>query len=646
MEKRLKQKIPDKTQQSTGFRIPVFVVPSLFLIGFLLRLLFVPNPGFEADITFWKSWGLAPFDHGLVWSMHNTNNNYPTPFAYLLWLITAIYSLFLNPHNFDQFWTNTNVTFLTLAKMPAILADMGIAAILYFLGKFAPKFGFPKLPQIFYTILAMLYLFSPISILDGALWGQVDSLGVIVYIAAALLAFSKRPFLAGMVYMLGLMTKLQNMIYGPLLFIFIWQDMGITGLFRAIAGSLLSFSLLNIEFLFARDAARIWASLTDNYDYFPLMSLNAYNIWWIVAGGNGMHVSDKLASIGIVNAKTVGLFLFIGGYLMATLSMAKNTLSQMFQNKPAQEESTGEENPERLERIGMFFIALILAASSFFLFQTESHDRYAFPIAIFFLFLMPFMVSWVTTHKEREVFWKTRIFKTSLIGYILYTGIYFLNMHTALIDNYPENGIPWLLFINTPSITIALSVLQLALFAMFVASMYKRISGGVILLSLLVPFALIGMKNLPLLTKKPVPLSSLTPYIASQDYGKKVNNMPTNASGGSQTWDRLSTQYVFYRSGIGTHAKSFIVYDINGKFSRFTSDVGIDTQAGGKSSVVFEVYGDDKLLYRSEVKKRYEFPSFADIPITGVKKLALVVQDGGDGISDDHADWLNAKLWP
>ena len=50
----------------------------LFLVALLMRFCFVPNPGFEADIAFWKSWGLAPYDHGLIDGLALTNNNYPT----------------------------------------------------------------------------------------------------------------------------------------------------------------------------------------------------------------------------------------------------------------------------------------------------------------------------------------------------------------------------------------------------------------------------------------------------------------------------------------------------------------------------------------------------------------------------------------
>ena len=143
---------------------------------------------------------------------------------------------------------------------------MGIAALILFLGKNAKRFSFPPLPFSFYLLTAVLYLFSPLSIFDSAVWGQVDALGVLLFLIAVLFVLKKQPFAAGIIYMVALMTKLQNMIYGPLFFLLIWQTAGLNGLIRAIAGSLVGFFGLNIEFLLAKNMSAVIRSLTANYD--------------------------------------------------------------------------------------------------------------------------------------------------------------------------------------------------------------------------------------------------------------------------------------------------------------------------------------------------------------------------------------------
>ena len=51
-----------------------------------------------------------------------------------------------------------------------------------------------------------------------------------------------------------------------------------------------------------------------------------------------------------------------------------------------------------------------------------------------------------------------------------------------------------------------------------------------------------------------------------------------------------------YTKGLGTHAVSQIVYNLDGQYNTFQSDVGIDTEEDGKGSgsVDFQVLGDGK----------------------------------------------------
>ncbi|HCM82764.1 TPA: hypothetical protein DIS60_05375 [Patescibacteria group bacterium] len=772
----------------------LYLILSLFITALALRIFLIPNRGFEADIAFWKSWGLSALDNGVVVGIGVTNNNYPAPFSYVLGFLAFLYRLFANPHIFDSYWNSGNVLFLLIAKLPSILADLGIAGILLYIGHRVNKNmdvvrwgtpvehpqsrnvlvrtiyniqkvfmwsedvntsdaergtrtsdggrrttqSFPPLSFHFYFLLSILYLFNPVSLIDGALWGQVDSLGVLIFMAAVILAASDKPILAGAVYTLSMMTKLQNMIYGPLFFLLLWQLGAFQGLVRGIIGAVSAFFFLNMEFLLKKNMSTVMESLTSNYDYFPMMSLNAFNLWWIAAKGAGMQMSDKLLSIGIINAKTTGLLLFSSGYLLAGVTMVKETMKKMFVKRTVADEKnyylenkTGDpstpsielrtsslrvnarrgtpvEHPQsrnvlvrtiyNIQKVFMwsedvntsdaergtrmsdrgkradrdiqhtnykndgsnnffyeqqrsdilfhFFTALIIVAFSFFLFQTESHDRYAFPVSVFMLIWGIFYVHRTNTEKMRTFWWKTRTFRIFIIGYIVFSILFFLNLHTALSYNYPHNSIPALLLLRNPGFTIPISILQISFFFFFLYIARRTIKLGAFLIAILFFGGTCLMMNLPLLTKSPVSLTRLTPHTSQQGFGSRVTDMPVNAAGPSKNWNRLSVQYSFYKKGIGTHANSFIVYDVNGLFKRFTADIGIDTEAGAQGSVVFKIYGDDRLLYQSDLVKRFEYPRHADIDITGVKKFALIVEDGGDGINDDHADWLRPTLWP
>ncbi|OGG04248.1 hypothetical protein A2Z33_03810 [Candidatus Gottesmanbacteria bacterium RBG_16_52_11] len=616
-----------------------------FFVGLIVRLVLLPNPGFEADVSFWKSWGLAQFDHGIVWSIKNTNNNYPTAFAYVLGMMTRVYSIFADPHNFYEYWNNANIIFLTISKLPAVLSDFAIFGIILWVGKSAQrkdsKSGFPPLPFGFYALIAAAYLLNPITIIDGAWWGQVDSVGVLVYLVALIVMLKRMPFLAGFIFMASMMTKLQNMIYGPVFFVLLWQLMGFRGLVRAVAGTITAFVGLNIEFFLAREMRLVFESLTVNYDYFPFMSLNAFNLWWIVAKAAGMKTLDKFSTVGIVNAKTVGLMLFSSGYLLAVLVMVKDTLVRMFKNNV--KVSSLSDTRTHLYR---FFTAIIIVAASFFLFQTESHDRYAFPLVLYIPLWISFFLYAATTSKERERILSTDLFTRSVLFYIVFSLIYFYNLHTALVFNYPLNGLPFLKDLISPPWTIGASYLQLALFAAFLYAAFRHLPKAILLIPVVFVAAMLAKPNFILLTKKPVLITELTPIISQQEYGKRQTNMSVNSFNGINAWNPLSVQYSFYKHGIGTHARSYHQFHVNGMFTKFTTDYGIDTEAGSKGTATFEIYGDDKALFISDPIGRYDYPRHVEVDITGVKFLGLVTNDAKDGINDDHTDWLNAKLWP
>lgn len=606
------------------------------LAALILRVLLIPNPGFEADVSFWKSWGLATVDFGIVEGMKVTNNNYPTPFAYTLGAMVQMYKLFADPHVFTEFWSNTNLLFLTISKLFPIAADFGIAALIYIIGKNPKRYGFPPVSftvvnLTFYELLAAAYLLNPISLIDGAWWGQVDSLGLFIFFGALILALRKQPLFAGLVFTLAMMTKLQNMIYGPVFFLFLWQTTGFKGLLQAIMGATMGFIGLNIEFFITKNSDRVLASLTENYDYFPWMSLMAYNLWWIVTKAQGLATSDKLTVLGIVNAKTVGLVLFSSLYGFASLRQLIEGMQARFTK--VQESVT----------IRLLLESLIVINAAFFLFQTQSHDRYAYPLSVFLLLWAPFAL---TDLKSKIVQNKLRFFA---VCYTAFTLFYFYNLHTALVVNYPNNGLPILSHLTQPLPTIITAFVLLSLFGIFMLSLFKEsrssryISLGVASLLALTLLAL----NTPLLTKSPVSLTRFTPFISEQAYGTRQTNKAVQSSfGGPYKWTRLSVQYLFYDKGIGTHANSRHVFDIQNRFTRFTSDIGIDTEAGSKASAIFEVYGDNRLLFRSPVMKRFDLPQHIAVDITGVSKLSLVTKDAGDGNYDDHTDWLNPQLYP
>ena len=107
----------------------------------------------------------------------------------------------------------------------------------------------------------------------------------------------------------------------------------------------------------------------------------------------------------------------------------------------------------------------------------------------------------------------------------------------------------------------------------------------------------------------------------------------------------ISLRGTTYAKGIGTHAVSQIVYNLNGQYGSFLSDVGVDDEVNGQGAVDFQVIGDGKVLFDSGVLTGASPVVHINVNVTGVKQLTLVANNGVAGSIDyDHSDWAGARL--
>jgi len=147
-------------------------------------------------------------------------------------------------------------------------------------------------------------------------------------------------------------------------------------------------------------------------------------------------------------------------------------------------------------------------------------------------------------------------------------------------------------------------------------------------------------------------LTSLTWELATSGWSSVVKNK--SVSGGT-----LNIKGVTYAKGIGTHAKSVILFALPDGYVRFKATAGLDiggtSQAGG-ATVEFLVATQDPTVRTVDVTKaiantgrisrtfqRAGKKISADI--TGATKLYLVVTDAGDNYNYDHADWIAPTIY-
>ncbi len=104
-----------------------------------------------------------------------------------------------------------------------------------------------------------------------------------------------------------------------------------------------------------------------------------------------------------------------------------------------------------------------------------------------------------------------------------------------------------------------------------------------------------------------------------------------------------------FSKGLGMHSTSRVAYDLDGQYRRFQAEVAVDDDAGLRGAVTVRVLFEDvqgqwQRAFESAVVRGGAPPLPIAVDVTGVKRMALIVDFAERGDLLDHADWLNARL--
>lgn len=170
-------------------------------------------------------------------------------------------------------------------------------------------------------------------------------------------------------------------------------------------------------------------------------------------------------------------------------------------------------------------------------------------------------------------------------------------------------------------------------------------------------------------------LTDMDLSLAYQQYGAPMKNSAV-------TGEKLVVAGESFKQGVGVQSTSKIKLSLRNNSRQFTCQVGVNDQSLNykgadfskipltdgtmlfyrtdgsdnkkqfsgvgsgdgsllKGSVVFRIIGDGKEIYNSGLVKGGEKARSVSLSMSGIDVLELIVEDGGDGISGDHANWLN-----
>ena len=181
----------------------------LLLAGLALRLVVAyvlfPDSGFKTDLSTYTSWALTLADHGASGFYANVGfSDYPPGYMYVLLPIGLLAKLLApgDPASVAQ----------TLIKVPPILVDMLVGALLYFLVSGWARPG--RRAEALGLTAAALYVFNPVTWYDSALWGQTDAIGALVLLVGVAVLIRGNSEGAAAVAVLAALVKPQ---YGVVL---------------------------------------------------------------------------------------------------------------------------------------------------------------------------------------------------------------------------------------------------------------------------------------------------------------------------------------------------------------------------------------------------------------------------------------------
>lgn len=331
------------------------------IVGLAIRAVLLPRPGLAGDIDEFASWVHAIATEGLG-RIYDLDLTFPPVMVYIWTALATFEPAFKVVTDASDPWIRV------LMKIPPTLADLGLAVAVAYALRSHP----------WWAVIGALGIWLHPAVIDvSGLFGQYESIYTFFGVVAFLLAVAGRPTPAAIALAFALMTKPQALpFFVPFGAWFLARYGWRRTLWLAGVGAI-TIVILWLPFLAGGGPAGYFRSIQLHQDeLFSLLSLRAWNLWWIVqeVGAGGAFVSDQASLIGPITFRHVGFA--VAGILELAVFVA------VFRSP----------TPRTLA-LGLGTAALVA-----FMFLTTMHERYAFAAVAFLALLIReprFLVLWL-----------------------------------------------------------------------------------------------------------------------------------------------------------------------------------------------------------------------------------------------------------
>lgn len=349
----------------------------LFFLGLVLRL-FASVQIYSGDVNNHIGWAKDALAAGLSGIYGRNFEKYgvmtptypPIPvlfFTFFYWLYKVIFDLCWNLNLKFSFFPSRLIWFLqdqdtlpAFLKIPAILADLGIA---YFVYRFAQKILEKKSKKI-PLFLAGLVLFNPAFFYNSASWGQIEAVPLFFLLASLYCLFYYHYRLSAIIFALAFLTKQTVIIFAPLYGFIYFKKYGLKKSLKGLAIFLLIFIILFLPFysegnLLTFPFLTYWNKIQSGSgsDY---VTDHAFNFWALISGLG--KIPDRQPFLLGISYSSCGYFLF--GVMLLVI------FGRLFKKGVGLRE---------------YVLAAALIPFASFLFLTRMHERYLEPVLPFLL---------------------------------------------------------------------------------------------------------------------------------------------------------------------------------------------------------------------------------------------------------------------
>jgi hypothetical protein len=344
---------PVTQQASTSqTRTRVIAIVAAVAAAIVIRVVLLPGAGLAGDLDAFAQWVGHISREGLP-NAYNEEISFGPVMTYIWWLLGLI------EPGFRAATDSSDPALRVMLKLPAVLADFGLAACVAWILRSTPGWA---------VVGAIVVLLHPATWYVSAWWGQYESIYVLAALVAVLFAVSGRDGLAAVALAIAVLTKPQALPFLVPFAAWFLARGGPLGLLRAAAiGAGVAF-VLWLPFLASGGLMDYLGNLGDyQNDVYSVLSLKAWNFWWIIQDLAPVDefVSDRVPIVGPITFRIVGFGIF------ALLSLF---IGWRIWRNP---------QPRTL--------VLGLAASTVvaFTFLTTMHERYAYGALLFLILLIP-----------------------------------------------------------------------------------------------------------------------------------------------------------------------------------------------------------------------------------------------------------------